>query len=74
MARIPDTKENMMMCICGECPSYDQCMKDKKEGFFCARGKSMCEMTRSGCVCGGCPLTVEFGLDKTYYCETGAAE
>ena len=74
MAKVPDTKENMMKCICGECPSHDQCMKDKMEGFFCARAKSTCEVTRNGCVCGGCPLTPEYSLDKTYYCETGAAE
>ena len=74
MAKVPDTKENLMKCICGSCPSHDQCMKDKMEGLFCARGKASCEFDKQGCICGTCPLTPEFGLDKMYYCETGAAE
>ena len=74
VAKVPDTQENMVKCICGGCPSYDQCMKDKMEGLFCAKGKSTCEVNRQGCVCMACPLTPEFGLDKMYYCEIGAAE
>ena len=74
MAKVPDTKENLMKCICGSCPSHDQCMKDKMEGLFCARGKASCEFDKQGCICCTCPLTPEFGLDKMYYCETGAAE
>ena len=74
MAKVPDTKESMMKCVCGGCPSHDQCMKDKMEGLFCAKGKSSCPVTRNGCICGGCPLTAEYDLDKMYYCEIGAAE
>jgi hypothetical protein len=74
MAKVPDTQESMMKCVCGGCPSYDQCMKDKMEGLFCAKGKSSCDVTRNGCICGGCPLAVEYDLDKMYYCEIGAAE
>ena len=74
MAKVPDTQENMMKCICGSCPTHDQCMKDKMEGLFCARGKSTCPVTRSGCICGGCPVASENDLDAMYYCETGAAE
>ncbi len=74
MAKVPDTKENLMKCTCGACPSHDQCMKDKMEGLFCARGKSTCAVTRNGCICGGCPVASDYDLDKMYYCETGAAE
>jgi hypothetical protein len=74
MAKVPDTKENLMKCICGKCPTHDQCMKDKMEGLFCARGTSTCELNKQGCICGTCPLYAEFKLDSMYYCESGAAE
>jgi len=74
MAKVPDTEEYLKKCICGGCPSYDQCMKDKTEGLYCARDKSACEITRNGCICGACPLASEFSLGKMYYCESGNAE
>jgi len=72
MAKVPDTPENSQKCICGDCPSYNQCMKDKGELLYCAGKKSECDFERKGCLCGMCPLTPEFGLEKTYYCATGA--
>jgi hypothetical protein len=74
MAKVHDTPENMSKCVCGECPSYDDCMKEGTEGLFCARGKSACEVTQKGCVCVACPISPEFGLAKMYYCESGAEE
>ena len=74
MARVPDTQENLQKCICGGCPSYNQCMQDNMEGLYCAREKSGCEFDKSGCICGACPLAPEFNLDKLFYCETGAEE
>jgi hypothetical protein len=44
------------------------------EGLFCARAKTACELMKNGCICGACPLTAEYSLDKMYYCEIGAAE
>jgi len=49
-------------------------MKEKMQGLFCARGKTDCELTKNGCICGACPLASEYRLDKMYYCEIGAAE
>jgi hypothetical protein len=74
MAKVPDTEETIKKCICGGCPSYDDCMKGKSEMLYCARAKSGCQVTHSGCLCGACPLASEYSLDKMYYCETGAAE
>lgn len=74
MATVPETEENLKKCICGACPSYDDCMKGKSEGLYCAGGKSGCEIAKNGCVCGGCPLASEYNLGKMYYCESGAAE
>lgn len=74
MARIPDTPENVNKCICGGCPSYDDCMRENDEMLYCARKKSACEVPRNGCLCGACPLAGEFDLDKMYYCMIGPAE
>jgi hypothetical protein len=74
MAEVPDTQENVQKCICGGCPSYDQCMREKDEILYCARERSNCEISKNGCLCGACPLTSEFNLDKMYYCEIGAEE
>jgi hypothetical protein len=74
MAKVANTPENMQKCICGGCPSHNQCMKDKKQGLFCAEGKTDCELARSGCICGACPVASEHKLEKMYYCEIGAAE
>jgi hypothetical protein len=74
MAKVADSPENMQKCICGGCPSHNQCMKDKMQGLFCARGKTDYELAKSGCICGACPVASEHKLDKMYYCEIGAAE
>jgi len=74
MTKVPDTEETLKKCICGGCPTHNQCMKEKMQGLFCARGKTDCEITKNGCICGACPLASEYRLDKMYYCEIGAAE
>ena len=48
---VPDTKENLSKCICMKCLTYVQCMKDKKEGLFYAKGKSACEVEEEECDC-----------------------
>ena len=59
---VPDTKENFEKCICMKCPTYIQCMKDKNEGLFCARGKSACEVEEEECDCVDCPVDTEYKL------------
>lgn len=71
--KVPDTKENLMKCICGRCPSYNECMKEKMDGLFCARGKTDCALTRAGCICGECALYTEYQLSGGYFCDTAAA-
>jgi hypothetical protein len=41
MARVPDTQENVLKCVCGGCPSYNSCMSDHNEILYCAREKSL---------------------------------
>ncbi|MCP8323070.1 MAG: DUF2769 domain-containing protein [Candidatus Methylarchaceae archaeon HK02M2] len=72
--KVPDNKENLMKCICTNCPTHNDCMKERKQGLFCARVKSDCDLERQGCICGQCPISSEYRLSKMYYCEIGAAE
>ena len=72
--KVPDTKENLMKCICMNCPTHNQCMKDKMHGLFCARGKTDCTLERTGCLCGECPISSEYRLSGGYFCDMGAAE
>ena len=72
MAKVADTQENLNKCICGGCPSHNECMKDRKHGLFCAREKTDCEFIKKGCICGACPVASENRLENMYYCEIGA--
>jgi hypothetical protein len=74
MAKVTDNQENLDKCICGNCPTHNQCMRDNTEALFCARGKSACKFPKNGCLCGACPVASENGLEKMYYCEIGADE
>lgn len=70
---IEDTKENSMKCICKECPSKNECMNEKGEWFYCARGKSNCEVPQKGCICAACPISREYKLEGGYYCINNKA-
>jgi hypothetical protein len=72
MVQVPDTPENEGQCICGGCPTYNECMRERTQALFCARDKSECEIEKNGCLCGACPLASDFRLDKMYYCTTGS--
>lgn len=71
--RVPDTKENENKCICENCPTYNDCTKEKKVKFFCFRGKTECDMDRQGCICGECPIASQYQLRDLYFCDTDAA-
>ena len=78
MARMSEAELNktvsglMAKCICGKCPTYNDCMKGKKEGLFCALGKTGCTVTRKACLCPTCPVTPAMGLKHGYYCMKGS--
>lgn len=71
MIKIENNKENLMKCICGNCPSYNECMKGGMQGLFCGRESSDCGFEKKGCICGGCLLTEEYKLSGGYYCKGG---
>jgi hypothetical protein len=60
------------MCICGDCPTYNDCSRGKMQLLFCTVGKSDCTMTMTGCLCPTCPVTKDQGLTKSYYCIRGS--
>jgi hypothetical protein len=72
--KVPDTENNVKKCICANCPSYNECMKEGMEGLYCARGMSDCAVKRQGCVCPQCPVQKEYQLFGGYYCILGGWE
>jgi len=67
--------ENRKKCICGECPSYTECMRAAEELLFCLAGKSPdCIFEKKGCLCPSCPVTKILGLKKAYYCIRGTQD
>ena len=84
---VPNTNENMEKCICKNCPTYDSCMGEKNELFFCAAGKSGCKVNKNECICETCLIDKEFNLTSNldlmermilklnkFYCENGPAK
>jgi hypothetical protein len=67
--KVPNTKENNNDCLCPNCPTYNECMMDKKINLFCSTGKSECKIDRQGCLCGECPVASRYGLNKLYFCD-----
>lgn len=75
MEKVINNKENKEKCICRNCPSFNECGKEKREALFCADkiGKGKCAYQMSGCICGMCPVHKENKLKNGYYCIHGSA-
>jgi hypothetical protein len=66
-------EEMKSMCICSECPSYNECAKNSQESIFCAKGRSfMCITAVNECICEKCPVYKEMGLNNTLFCTRGS--
>lgn len=64
---------NKSLCICGGCPSYNECAKEKGEALYCSLGSSLiCIKEASVCICTRCPLTSKMGLKNQYFCVEGS--
>ena len=70
--KVPNTKENMMKCICSQCPTLTQ--NSLTGGLFCSIGKSEKVPEMKGCICSGCPIWGEYDLRKGYFCIHSAAD
>lgn len=69
MKKIPDTQENLNICMKGNCSSCPTYSGKEGEGLFCARGPSQIEVEKKGCNCPECPVWLEKGLSRMYYCS-----
>jgi hypothetical protein len=70
--RMKAIEENKALCICPDCPSYNECAQKKGEVFYCALGRSpTCIVKESGCICPACPITEKLGLTNQYFCTRG---
>ena len=64
---------NKALCICGGCPSYNECAKEKGEMLYCSLGASpSCITEATVCICAGCPVTPKMGLKYQYFCTKGS--
>jgi Protein of unknown function (DUF2769) len=60
-------------CVCAACPTYNECMREKGEVFYCITGRSpVCIFERKTCICPTCPVKSQPGLRKAYYCIYGS--
>ena len=70
MKMIESKKE---LCICGDCPSYNDCASEANELLYCALGKSpSCITDEISCTCPDCPVTDQMGLKYEFFCTRGA--
>lgn len=65
-------QENLTLCSCTTCPSYNRCAHDRHESLYCITGKSMLCITEDlGCICKTCRLVPELGLKYHDFCMKG---
>ena len=70
--RMKTIEENKKLCICPDCPTYNECAQEKGERFYCGLGESQTCITKEhGCICPSCPITEKLGLTKNYFCTRG---
>jgi hypothetical protein len=70
--RMKAIEESKALCICPDCPSYNECAQKRGESFYCALGRSpACITKESGCICPACPITEKMGLTHQYFCTRG---
>jgi hypothetical protein len=70
--RMRAIEESKALCICPDCPTYNECAQTKNELFYCGIGQSpTCITKEQGCVCPACPITEKLGLTKQFFCTRG---
>jgi len=70
--RMSAIKENKKLCVCPDCPTYNDCAQENNEVMYCALGASAtCITKKAGCICPACPLTEKMGLTNDYFCIKG---
>lgn len=71
--RMEAVEAKKKLCVCGGCPSYNDCAREKKELLYCTLGDSVeCITEEAGCICPSCPVTDQMGLNHDYFCTRGS--
>lgn len=75
MSKVEKNEANLDKCACPNCPSHNECAKEKMEKLYCSEevGKSTCPFEMKGCLCGPCPVHTENDLKSGYYCINGTS-
>ncbi len=61
------------LCICPDCPTYNDCAKEAQELLYCVYGSSFhCIYENNGCICPTCPVTGDLGLIHDEFCLKGS--
>ncbi|WP_321423252.1 DUF2769 domain-containing protein [uncultured Methanobacterium sp.] len=60
------------LCICPDCPMYNQCTQEKYEGLYCILGKSECNLEEDDCICPECEVAENMELKNDLFCLNGS--
>jgi hypothetical protein len=64
--RMKAVEDNKGLCICPDCPTYNECAQKKGEVFYCGLGRSpACVTKEEGCICPACPITEKRNRKRT---------
>jgi len=67
--------EQKDLCVCGRCPTYNECMRENGEMISCINGRSpVCTFDKKACMCLTCPVKFSRGLRNAYFCIRGAEQ
>ena len=67
-----EIEENKALCICPNCPTYNECAQKSNELLYCLLGGSQeCITNEEGCICPACPVTEKLRLNNDYFCTRG---
>ncbi|MGD1003896.1 MAG: DUF2769 domain-containing protein [Methanoregulaceae archaeon] len=73
--KIKAKKEDLSHCICVNCQTYNECMREKGEILFCIIGRSpMCTFDKKVCACLLCPVKDNYRFSNLYYCILGTEQ
>lgn len=76
MPKVEKNEINLKKCICANCPTFNDCAREKSELLFCADAleKRMCQYKMRGCICPVCIVHKENNLHASFYCIQGSGE
>jgi hypothetical protein len=70
--RMKAVEETRAQCICPECPTYNECAKEKNQLYYCGIGESpTCIIKEQGCICPACTVTEKMGYTNQFFCTRG---